>query len=550
MEATAVKTWDRTADVVVAGTGGAGLTAAILAHDNGAKVLVIERSDKVGGTTAVSGGGIWVPMNPHMKDYGVTDSREEALAYCKRITAGRAGDDLVETFVDTAHEMLDYMEKNTAARFSAYNMPDYHAEFEGGKFARCLEADPFETKELGDWAGKLRLGQLPIPLKISEVFEKSLGIRPQEIPMELMMDRLNRGIMTMGTALAGRLLKSCLDRGIEILLETRAREIVRQDGGVVGVRAERDGGDLFVKAAAVILACGGFEWNEALRKQFLTGPIFNSCSPPHCNEGDGLTMAMEMGADLANMNEVWGQPGTEIPGEEYEGAPLSRGVITERALPHSIMVNRRGKRFVDEAQNYNEFTKALHQFDARTYEFGNVPCWLIVDGQYRSRYPLLMILPGNPDPDWLVKDESLAGLAQKAGIDADGLQATATRWNGFVQKGKDEEFSRGESPYSVHWTGDDQAPHPNMGTLEQPPFYAVTVLPHSFGTKGGPRTNTRGQVVNVRGAVIPGLYAAGNTSNVVSGPGYYGGGGTLGPGMTFGYLCGINAAKEALGRRG
>src|SRR3990172_4473676 len=164
------------------------------------------------------------------------------------------------------------------------------------------------------------------------------------MPMDVIMDRLNRGVLACGTALTGRLLKSCLDRGLEILLETRARELVQQDGRVAGLRAERDGGDLFVKAPAVVLACGGFEWNEALRKQYLTGPIFHSCSPPHSNEGDGLIMAMEMGADLGNMNEAWIYPGFAMPGEEYEGSPYSRWVLQERSLPHSIMVNRRGRR--------------------------------------------------------------------------------------------------------------------------------------------------------------------------------------------------------------
>ncbi len=551
MEATAVKKWDRTVDVVVVGSGGAALTAAIMAHDNGAKILLIERSNKIGGTTAMSGGGAWIPLNPHMQEIGVKDSREEALTYCKRLTAGRASDELVEAFVDNGHQMVSYLEKNTAVQFEAYNMPDYHAEFEGGKFARCIEAQMYEIKELGDWAGNLRTGMLPIPIGPKEVFEKKVMVRPLEaLDLNVIMDRLSRGVLAGGPALIARLLKSCLDRGIDILLETRARELVQQDGRVAGLRAERDGGDLLVKAAAVVLACGGFEWNEALRKQFLTGPVFHHCSPPHSNEGDGLIMAMEMGADLGNMNEVWAYPGFAMPGEEYEGAPLSRWVIAERSLPHAIMVNRRGRRFVDESQNYNEVAKTLHHFDAHTYEFGNIPAWVIMDGQYRSKYPIQTVMTTDPDPDWLLKGETLAEVAQKAGIDAKALEATVARWNGFVQKGKDEDFERGETPYGIHWTGDDRAPHPNLGTVEKPPFYAMQVLPHSCGTKGGPRTNAKGQVINVRGAAIPGLYAAGNTAAFVSGPGYYGGGGTIGPGMTWGYLCGINAAKEAGSRKG
>jgi hypothetical protein len=233
-----------------------------------------------------------------------------------------------------------------------------------------------------------------------------------------------------------------------------------------------------------------------------------------------------------------------VPGEEHDGHPVSRWIVGERALPHSIVVNRAGKRFVNEGVNYNDMSKALHHFDPGGYAFRNLPCWAIMDGQYRAKYPVLTVMPDDPDPEWLSKDETLAALATKLGIDAKGLEATVERWNMLVREGKDRDFGRGESAYE-RWLGDRDAPHPNLGTIEQAPFYALPIGAHSSGTKGGPRTNTRGQVLDVRGKVIAGLYAAGNAMAGVSGPGYFGGGGTIGLAMTWGYLCGINAAREA-----
>jgi succinate dehydrogenase/fumarate reductase flavoprotein subunit len=536
--------WDEEVDVVVVGSGGSGLTAAILARDQGAQVLALERSDKVGGTTAVSGGGLWIPLNHHLEELGVRDSREEALAYCKRLTAGRAPDELVETFVDTAHQMVRYLEEHTPVELNACTLPDYQSELEGAKVGgRTLDPQPFDKKELGEWAERLRPSPLMFfPLTIEENL-KALA-RPQDVPVSTIVERMKKGLVASGNSLIGRLLKGCLDRGIPLLLETRARELIREDGRVVGLRAERAGKDFLVRArGGVVLACGGFEWSEELWAKFIPGPVTHRCSPPH-NEGDGLTMAAELGADLANMSETWLYPGAVIPGEEHEGHPVSRWIIGERTLPHSVLVNRYGQRFVNEGANYNDMAKAFYNFDPKAYDFCNLPCWSIMDSQYRAKYLILTVMPTDPDPEWLVKEDTLEALAQRLGIDAQGLLATVARFNDFARQGKDEDFGRGESGYE-RWLGDPTAHHPNLGSIEKPPFYALTVHVGAAGTKGGPRTNAEGEVLNVRGEVIPGLYAAGNAMAGVSGPGYYGGGGTIGLGMTWGYICGINAAKAA-----
>ena len=529
--------WNLNADVVVAGSGGAGLTAAILAHDHGARVVVVERSDKVGGTTAVSGGGLWIPMNDHMAEVGASDTREEALAYCKAITAGQAPDELVETFVDTAAVMVRYLEEHTPVSFSATKMPDYRAEEQGAKLGgRTLDPEMLLKSELGEWAEKLRPSPLMfVPLKIEESL-KAMA-QPKSIPVDIVVARMKKGIVASGNALVGRLLKGCLERDITILLETRARELVEEDGRVVGLRTERDGQPYSISAkGGVVLACGGFEWNDAVRDQHLPVSVAGHCSPPY-NEGDGLAMAQAVGAEVDNMAEAWIYPGGVIPGEEHEGKPVSRWIMAERTLPHVILVNKAGQRFANEAQSYHDLGKSFS-------DAANLPCWSIMDSQYRSKYPVLTMLPGDPDPDWLTKADSLAELAAAIGVDADGLATTVARWNEMVGQGRDADFGRGEGGYE-RWLGDPEAEHPNLGTLSEPPFYALPIYAHSAGTKGGPKTNTKGEVLAKSGQPIAGLYAAGNVMANIAGPGYYGGGGTIGTAMTWGYLCGKHAAGAA-----
>ena len=539
--------WDQEFDVVVAGSGAAGLTAAILAHDNGARVAVLERSDKVGGTTAVSGGAVWVPMNDHMSDVDSHDSREEALAYCKRLSAGTAPDEMIETFVDTAPVMIRYLEDKTPLKFGVWRTPDYYADGPGGKACgRALEPQVFSKKELGEWAGALRPAPvLSVPLTLDEMINKfRLMAGVKNLPMDLLSERLQGQVVGMGAALIAALLKGCLDRGITIMLNTRARELIRDAGSASGLVAENNGKEISLGAhGGVVLATGGFEWNRDLVSKFLPGKLTHPNSPPF-NEGDGLVMAMEAGAALANMNGAWWQPSGAVPGETYEGKQLSRFLAAERSAPHTILVNRSGMRFVNEGAPYNDIGRVFQEFDPNTFDLANLPCWAVFDSQYRRRYPVLATLPRTPDPDWLNRDETLEGLATKVGIDASELAGTVERWNAFSRQGMDCEFHRGETAFE-RANGDQRSPHPNLGTIEEPPFYALPVHVGALGTSGGPQTNTKGQVLDVRGRVIRGLYAAGNAMASPTGVAYYSGGGTIAPAMTWGYLAGIDAAEHA-----
>src|SRR5579859_510951 len=547
--------WDLEADVVVLGTGGAGMTAALAAHAGGASVVILEKSKLVGGTTAVSGGVVWVPNNHHLGEVGVKDSRDEALGYVKRLTDGRSDDALVERFLDSAPAMVKWIEEQTPLRFKPLGRyPDYHPEFPGGKpGGRSLDPGLFDANERGPWKKTLRRSAVcgMTAMSVGEATDWGVFSKPLKLPFKLLGERYAKGYVCYGGALAGNLLKALLERKIEPLVEHAARELLVEEGRVVGVRAEKagqagqPGQEVFVRARrGVVLASGGFEWNKALTAQFLGGVLTHPNSPPS-NEGDGLKMAMSVGADLANMSEAWWCPSVDIPGEEYDGKQLHRGDFATRSLPHTIIVDRKGRRFVNEAQNYNDLMKAFFAFEPNAYERPHLPAWLVFDHAYLEKYALQTVMPGQPTPEWLTKADTLDELARTLGVDARGLAQTVERFNGFAVEGVDPDFGRGESLYD-HFYGDpDNKPNPNLGVIGKKPFYALQVHPGAIGTKGGAKVNVDAQVLRVDGAPVPGLYAAGNVMAGVTGAGYPGAGATIAAAMTFGWLAGRHAAAQA-----
>jgi 3-oxosteroid 1-dehydrogenase len=535
-------------DVLVVGSGGPGLAAAIAAHDAGAKVAVVEKTGKVGGTTAVSGGVLWIPNNHHMPEVGIADSREEALAYTLRLADGRSDPRLVERFLDTAPEVIRSLEEKTPLRFKAIaRYPDYHPEFQGGKLGgRSLDPGLFDTHDLGAWKDKLRKSPIfgATAMSVTEATDWGVFSKPLALPYKLLAERYKKGLVCYGAALVGGLLKALLDRKVEPMLEVRARELLVEDERVAGLRAEQNGQEIFIRARkGVILATGGFEWSPELCAQFLGGRITHPISPPG-NEGEGLRMAMTLGADLGNMSEAWWSPSVVIPGEEYDGRPLHRGDFAIRSLPHSIVVNRRGQRFVNEAHNYNDMMKPFFTFDPVSYDRPNLPAYLVLDQSFRDKYMLMTLLPGMPSPPWLPQADTLDELARKIGVDPEGLATTVQRFNAFAREGVDRDFRRGESAYD-HFYGDpDNKPNPNLGPIEKPPFYALEVFPGSIGTKGGPRVTPDAEVIRADGTTLRGLYAAGNVMAGVTGPGYPGAGSTIGTGITFGTLAARHAAAQ------
>lgn len=539
------------ADVVVVGSGAAGLTAALAASDAGARVVVLERSEQIGGTTAVSGGALWIPLNHHMAEVGIADSREDALAYTLALTAGRVPRSLVERLVDSGHEVVRRLEADSPVAFTPWNIPDYRQEQPGAKpAARSIEPALFDRGALGVWADRIRPSPiLTLPLTLEESSFR-FARDPASMPRGLVAERMAKGILTVGNALVGMLLAGCLERGVEIVTGLRVRSLVLEDGQVRGVRGERNEHEVRVRGRAVVLASGGFEWNPELVSAFLSGRITHPQTPP-ANEGDGLLMAMEAGASLANMSEAWWYPSGVVPGELYDGRPLSRQIGQERSGPHTLMVNGRGERFVNEAANYNDMAKALFEFDVRAYGQRNLPCWVILDRRYRSRSRVLSVAPADPDPDWLIREDTLERLARRLGIPSHALVETVERFNALARAGEDRDFGRGASRYD-RATGDVRLAEPNLGTLEEPPFYALPVHLGAVGTKGGPRIDEDGRVLDVRGRPMHGLYAAGNVAGSPAGPAYFGGGTSIGCGVVFGWHAGQHAARlgRAAGSRG
>lgn len=529
--------WDNDVDVVVLGSGGAGLTAALTAAANGASVQVYEKAATVGGTTAVSGGIVWIPAHRRSADGELTEA--DALRYLEAQSLGVIDRELVETFVRTGPEMLDFVEAHSALQFEiAEGFPDYKPELPGGRptGGRSLNAKPFDLDRLGDWKDRIT----SFPADFSNV-----GIDAEtRARIHASVDNLDGDYCVAGTALIAGLLAGLLELGVTPVTEARAVELIAEGGAIVGVRINHDGKDVRVRSrAGVILGTGGFEWDEALVEAFLRGPMRGPVSPPN-NTGDGLRMAMAHGAALANMGEAWWVPIIQIPGDTFEGKPRSRSVRLERTRPRSIIVNRAGKRFLNEAGEYNSMAGPFHHLDPR-HGYINDPAWIVFDDQHLKRYGFLGVEPDGPVPDWFCKSKDLSELSEKTGIDADGLARTLDTWNENVSHEVDPDFSRGASAYDGYW-GDNDATTTagkTLGPIDTPPYYAVPVSVGAMGTKGGPRTDRDGRVLHVSGDPIPGLYAAGNAMAGATGKAYGGAGGTIGPAMVFGFRAGLAAAK-------
>jgi 3-oxosteroid 1-dehydrogenase len=533
-----VTDWDHEVDVVVLGSGGAGLTAALTAAVGGASVGVYEKADTVGGTTAVSGGIVWIPAHHRSPDGELTV--RDAMRYLEAQSLGAMDTALVETFVRTGPEMLDFVEKHSDLRFEiADGFPDYKPELPGGRPSggRSLNAKPFDLARLGDWGDRITA----FPVDFSNV-----GIDAEtRARIHASVDESLAEPCVAGTALVAGLLKGLLDLGVIPTTGARAMELIATDGTITGVRISLDGMDIRVRARrGVVLGTGGFEWDPTLVEAHLRGPMHGPVSPPN-NTGDGLRMAMAHGADLANMGEAWWVPIVQIPGDTIDGHQRSRSVRLERTRPRSIIVNRAGRRFLNEAGEYNSMAGPFHHLDPR-FGYLNDPAWIVFDDLHLKKYGFLGIEPGREVPDWYCRSADLAELGAKTGIDPDGLARTVNAWNRNVADEVDPDFGRGSSAYDGYW-GDNSATTPalqTLGAIDTAPYYAVPVTVGAMGTKGGPRTDGDGRVLHVSGKPIPGLYAAGNAMAGVTGKAYGGAGGTLGPAMVFGYRAGQAIAKD------
>ncbi|MCS0639643.1 FAD-dependent oxidoreductase [Streptomyces sp. LP05-1] len=525
-------------DTLVIGSGGAGLLAACRAADGGRRVLVLERTPLLGGTTAVSGGMVWVPNSSVMREHGMPDSAEDALRYLELVTEGAVERRRLEQYVATAPEVVDYLHAKTPVRLFPIDRPDYHSDWPGARdVGRTLDNVPFPTAGRPGLTDRIRRGA---HFDAVTYDERHRWNTPELYDHELVARRKAEGVLTVGAALVAGLVAACDERGVEFATGVRARELLIEDGRVTGVRAETAGGPAVYRAAAgVILASGGYEWDERLKRAFLGVPDTRPVSPPW-NHGDGLMMALAAGAAPAGLSQAWWVPAVADPSETYDGHPLFRHLVAERCLPGSVIVNRQGRRFVNEAVNYNDITKAFLAFDPTTHDYPNAPAWLVFDEAFRRRYPIASARPADPAPDWFERAGSPAGLARRLGADEAGLTATLAEFNRHAALGEDPAFGRGTTSHDRYY-GDPRhtgGPNPCLGPLSEPPYYAVPVGPGMIGTKGGLVTDAGGRVLRHDDTPVPGLYACGNVAATTMGPGYPGSGGTLGPALVGGYLCG------------
>jgi 3-oxosteroid 1-dehydrogenase len=527
---------DEDTDLVVTGSGAAGLTAALSAATRGLRVTVLEKAPVFGGTTVISGGSLWVPCNRFLPD----DSQEQALTYLRRLSLRRVDDGLLVRFVEAVNPMVDLLLAQTGIEFTPnLEHPDYQPGLPGARpGGRTLQGGLYDSTRLGELRALLRPTHSTVPVTKLELDEWGMDTLDRW-DWALIAERTAKGVVGMGAALVGELLEACVRHGVAVMVNARAEELLRDSTGrVTGLRATVDGQRTrFAASHGVVLASGGFEWDPALVGRFLGVPMVAPASPP-ANEGDGLRMAMSVGAALGNMSEAWWGPMLDAVGDRYDGQPLHRPTSGLRALPGGIIVNRRGRRFVDEAMNYNDLGKALATFDPITYDYANQPCWLVFDQRFRDAYSVATVTPDAPTPAWMARAGSLDGLATAAGIDPDGLVQQVAEYNADAARGVDPVFHRGETVYDQYRGDPRVTPHRNLRPLEDGPYYAVPLYLGCLGTKGGPVTDADGAVLDVHGARIPGLFACGNVAASAFGPGYPGAGATLAAGMTFGYLIG------------
>lgn len=531
-------------DIVVLGAGASGMMAALSAHENGSSVGIFEKQSLIGGTAGISGGIIWAPMNSHMKKAGIDDNRSKAIEYFMSLSQGDINQPLLEAFIDNCGEALDFLEEKTDAKFSILDgYPDYYLDrpgaLKGG--GRALDNHLFDFSILGNWASKVRNNGMPLPLTLAET---PLGGGTGVIPDDIMSERLAKDSRGFGQALVGTLLKGCLDRGIEPCLDTKAKKLIKNDERITGIEIEKNGQtQTIIARRGVIIATGGFEWNKDFVTTFLRGPLRAPASPPG-NDGDGLLMAQEAGASLGNMTSAWWSPVLSIPGDNWpEGGQKSSPILIERTLPHSLMVNKSGKRFCNEATNYSALAGAFHFFDPNKYGYPNLPAWIVFDSTYRDKYPFTNIMPGSENPSWMKTSPTLEGLANQLDIDSENLVSTIQNFNSFVEEGDDKEFFRGKSDYDSFYGDRSQSGvYSTLGKLEKAPFFAVEINIGALGTNGGARTDEYGRVISASGNIIEGLYTVGNAMAGSTGSVYAGAGGTLGPALTYGYLAGQHAA--------
>ena len=559
--------FDEEVDWLVAGAGAGGMTGAVVAHQLGGSVLVVEKESVYGGTTAKSGGVIWIPANDSQAAVGIDDTVEEGYNYLKGLIGDSVDDARIRAYAEQAREMLRFMMQHSHVHYTALpEYMDYYEKVPGYKHGgRSMDSAPFNLKKLGQVADDIRIGHydgLLLPFNITVVEgrklqEMNLGTLVVgaklllryllDIPARLKKQRDNR--LCLGPALVARLRMSLLERDIPVWMNSPMQELIVEDGKVCGAVVRHQGKTQRIRARhGVLLATGGFSHNTEMRQQHQrhpTGPDWTAAAPGAT--GDSITMGEKVDAALDFMGSAWWSPTYTIP----DGRVLA--LIAGKSNPGSIMVNKLGKRFANEAQPYEDLVKA--QYDSNERGEQSIPCYLVFDANYRKKYAVGHIKPSKVEGDadippenfesgLLARGDTWEELGDKLGIDGATLVDTVARFNTHAVKGEDPEFGRGESLHDRYYADKKVSPNPSLGPLDTPPFYAMRCEPGDLDTKGGLKCDELGRVLNNSGQVVEGLYAAGNASGAAMGDTYPGAGSTIGSAMTFAYI----AARHAFGQ--
>ena len=536
-------------DFVIVGSGAGAIPAALVMQEHGRSAVIIEKQGVVGGTSAYSGGVIWVPDNDHLNAAGGGDSPERARIYFDAIV----GDPLPsssparrDAWIREGKKMVRFLERK-GMKFFHSGMPDYYDGPGSQAVGRGLATPLFNIRELGDWEKRLSVPETG-PRMAMHIMEgvtilsmkktwrgKFVGLLLgyRKLKEKLFGQKLSGG----GTALMGRLLQIALREKVPIWVETPVQDLIVEGGRVSGVIAERDGERIEVRARlGVLINAGGFSHNDRMRETWQARDAraeWTFVNPG--DTGEMIEAVMKLGAATDQLDESFWFPCSRLP-----NGMLSMHTAGDIGKPHCITVNAAGERFVNEANPYMEFGKRMH-------ETGAVPAWAIFDSRHRRDYFWGMTPPGfTPqaflDSGYLKKADTLEEIARLCGIDPAGLARTVERFNGFAQSGRDEDFRRGESAFNRYY-GDPTMPNPNMGAIGKAPFYAVEIHAGDIGTCGGIVADEHARALRPDGSPIPGLYVTGNSSAAAGGRFYIGAGAAVGPSMAFGYI----AAKHAAG---
>jgi 3-oxosteroid 1-dehydrogenase len=534
------------------------MCAALVARSLHKSVLILEKTDLVGGTTSRSGGAMWVPNNHFMKRDGIEDSFDKAMTYLDHLVGDSvdtrgATRDRRAAYIQEAPQMLEFL-LGQGVRIHRYPYwPDYNDDLPGGlEHGRVVVADLFNVNELGPDKDRLRPNYISVPASLEDVMQVPLARRTWRGKWAMMRIAMRMGVQKLtgkrfiggGAALQGRMFQKALAAGVTIRTGSAVTRLLTDTSGrVIGVRASVGAGEREVFArSGVLINAGGFAKNQTMRNRYQPGTNVQWSVVCEGDTGEMIEEMMRLGASVAQMDERVGIQVT-LPPEERLIKPM---VMPEIFKPHSMVVDQSGQRYLREAQSYQSFCHAMYE---RHKTVPAIPSWLIMDSRFISKYMVSENLPGAALPQsWLATDfvitaDNLDGLARKTGMDPATLNAAVRRFNEFAQAGKDQDFHRGDRAYDRFYADPTHRPSPTLGTIERGPFYAYKFYPGDIGTTGGVVTDVHARVLKEDGAVIPGLYATGNSTASVMGRAYPGGGSCVGPSFVWGYV----AAKHALG---